>query len=106
MIDALPPDGRPSAGDARPSDALAPPDATADAASTDAGPDAAPGPANGPPGALAAGAAPLRSARYRLFAIAGPAAAAGTTLTSERFRLQSGAIVWRAAPTAPPEADP
>ena len=106
LIVASVPDARPPAGDARSPEADAAPDATADAAGPDAGPDAAPGPALGPPGALAAGAAPLRSARYRLYAIAGPAAAAGTTLTSERFRLHSGAVVWRAAPSAPPEADP
>lgn len=50
-------------------------------------------------GGLSAGAAPLRSARYRLYAVVGPAAAVGAPLTSSRFRLESGPTLWL-APTS------
>ena len=82
-------DARP-AGDLRPTDARA-----ADAgAVSDGGADAASQPPLPPGGGLAAGAAPLRSARYRLFGVVGPAAAVGATLTSEQHRLESGPLLW------------
>jgi hypothetical protein len=78
-----------------PPDALAPPE---DAAPTpDAEPDAMmPVPPAPAAGGLAAGAAPLRSARYRLYAVVGPAAAVGAPLTSSLFRLESGPTQWLA----------
>jgi hypothetical protein len=101
------PDARGPVLDASAPPEVGPPDAAPDGGPPpDAAPDALPGPAGGPPGALAAGAAPLRSARYRLFAIAGPAAAAGSTLTSDRYRLESGAVLWRAPVSAPPPESP
>jgi hypothetical protein len=68
-------------------------DSAADAAPAgDQGVDAAAPDATPPPiaFAFAAGAAPLRSARYRLYAVVGPAVAAGPLLTSVRYRLESG----------------
>jgi hypothetical protein len=75
-----------------------PPDAAplVDADTADA---AVPVPAAPAAGGLAAGAAPLRSARYRLYAVVGPAAAVGAPLTSDRFRLESGPTLWL-APTS------
>jgi hypothetical protein len=57
-------------------------------------------PAQRPPERLAAGAAPLRSARYRLYAVVGPAAAVGAPLTSNFSACRAGPSQCR--PTARP----
>lgn len=83
--------------DADPGDGTTPTDATAgDAAVADAG--AAPVP---PAGGLAAGAGPLRSPRYRLYAVVGPAEAAGSALSSPLYRLESGPTQWVSPPAEP-----
>lgn len=68
-----------------PADTLAPPDASNDAGVRGGGPSG---------GGFAAGAGPLRSARYRLEAVVGPAGAVGLTLSSNQYRLESGPILW------------
>ncbi len=98
------PDG--SVPDAGP-DAFVPPadartpgsDGTADAAGDVGTPDADVPPGNA--AGFAAGARPLRSPRYRLYAVVGPAAAVGAPLQSAQYHLETGPVLWLAPSEAP-----